>query len=151
MLAQLVKQRLCALEVLCIEPLGEPAVDRREKVLGFFATVLVAAKPREARGGAQFPELGALLLRDTQSFAIELVGSLGVPLPQQQFAFEPVQLRRQSALLRPFNDLQSIVQQGNRLVSLPFDLTCPSQKSEKMGRPGLRPSGTVRGQTAAQQ
>ena len=72
-----------------VEAFGEPAVDRREKVAGFGAATLVAAKPGEARGGAQFPELGPLLPGDAQGFAIRFIGGVGVPLPQQQLAFLP--------------------------------------------------------------
>jgi hypothetical protein len=57
---QLVEQRLCLFEVGRIETLGEPVVDRCEKVMGVGAATLVAAEPGEARGGAQFPELGVL-------------------------------------------------------------------------------------------
>jgi len=41
---------------------------------------LVAAEPGEARGGAQFPELGPLLLGDAQSLAIEFLGGLSILL-----------------------------------------------------------------------
>ncbi len=63
-LIKLVEQRLRVFEIGCVEPFGEPAVDRREDVAGFGAAALVAAEPGEARGGAQFPELGLLLLGD---------------------------------------------------------------------------------------
>jgi len=75
---------------LCVEAFGEPAVDRRQKVAGFGAAALVAAEAGEAHGGAQFPELGTLLLGDAERFAIEFLGGLGMPLPQQQLAFVPV-------------------------------------------------------------
>src|SRR6266849_7960084 len=82
-LAQLVEQRLRALEVLCVETLGEPAVDRGENVMGFGAAALITAEPGEAHCGAQFPELRLLLLGGAQGLAIELLGGLGMPLPQQ--------------------------------------------------------------------
>jgi hypothetical protein len=63
-LRQLIEQRLCFVEIGGVEALGEPAVDRREKVAGFGVAALVAAQPGEACGGAQFPELGPLLLGD---------------------------------------------------------------------------------------
>jgi hypothetical protein len=44
-----------------------------------------------------------LLLGDAQSFAIQFLGGLGLPSPQQQLAFVPVQLRREPALPCPFN------------------------------------------------
>ena len=66
------------------------AVNRREKIASFGVAALVAAELGEARGGAQFPELGLLLPSDAQRFAKQLLGRLGMPLPQQQLA--PVDL-----------------------------------------------------------
>ena len=102
---QLVEQHSRLLEIRRVKALGEPAVDRREKVARLGAAALVAAKPGEAHGGAQFPELGLLLLGDAEGFAIQFLGGLGLPLPQQQLAFVPVELRVQPALTCPFNDL----------------------------------------------
>jgi hypothetical protein len=42
--------------------------------------VLVAAESSEARGGAQFKELGLLLNGDAEGFAIQCLGLFGVPL-----------------------------------------------------------------------
>src|ERR1700737_465975 len=81
-LLEFVEQRFCLFEIGGVEAFGEPAVDRREQVAGFGAAALVAAEPGEARGGAQFPELGFLLLGDAQGFAIELLGGLRLPLPR---------------------------------------------------------------------
>jgi hypothetical protein len=36
--------------------------------------VPIASEPGEARGGAQFPELGPLLLGDAQGLAIQVLG-----------------------------------------------------------------------------
>ena len=85
---------------MCLETLGEPAVDWGEEVAGFDETTLVAAEPGEAHGGAQFPKLSFLLLRDAQGFVVQFLGSLGVPLPQQQLAFVPIQLRCEPAFGR---------------------------------------------------
>ena len=54
---------------------------------------------------------------------LEFLGSLEIPLPQQQLAFVPVQLRCEPALPGPFDDAQRIVQQGQTLLNLPRDLT----------------------------
>ena len=61
---ELVQQRLCVFEVGRIKALGEPAVDRREDIAGLGLAALVTPEPGEAHGGAQFPELGLLLLGD---------------------------------------------------------------------------------------
>jgi hypothetical protein len=62
---------------------GEPAVDRCEEIAGFGAPAFVAAEPREARRGAQFPELGLLFLGDAQGLAIQSLSGFGTPLLQQ--------------------------------------------------------------------
>jgi hypothetical protein len=46
------KQRLGFLRVLGRETLREPAIDRREQVVGFTRAALVAHQPRIARFGA---------------------------------------------------------------------------------------------------
>src|SRR6516162_3232408 len=147
---QRVQQRLCLFEIGHVEALGEPAVDRREEVAGFSASALVAAQPGEARGGAQLPEFGLLLPGDAQGFAVKVLGGIGLPLTQQQLAFVPVELRRQPALPCPFDDLQGIVQQGQGLVNLPCDLTCPGQEGVNKGHPQLRPGGAESSRTTAQ-
>jgi hypothetical protein len=91
------EQRCCLLQVGRVEALGEPAIDRRENVARFLVAALVVAEPGEARGGAQLPELRLLLRGDAQGFAIQFLGGLGMPLPQQQLAFVSVQLSRQPA------------------------------------------------------
>ena len=53
-----------------VEALGEPVVDWREEIAGFGTATLIAVEPGEAHGGAQFPELGPLLLGNTQGFVI---------------------------------------------------------------------------------
>ena len=74
----------------------------------------------------KFPQLRPLLLRDAQGVAIKLLGGLGMPLPQQQLAFVPIQLRCEPAFACPFDDLQCIVQQGQTFFDFPRDLTCRS-------------------------
>jgi len=69
--------------------------------------ILITAEPGEAHSRAQFPELGLLRLGDTEGFAIQVLGGLGTPLPQQQLAFVPVQLRCEKALRCRFDNLQS--------------------------------------------
>jgi len=66
---QLFEQPLRFFQVGGVEALGEPAVDGREEVAGLGAAALVAAKPSEAHGGAQFPELSLLFLGDAQRLA----------------------------------------------------------------------------------
>src|SRR5262249_6735381 len=132
-LAQLVEHCLRILEVGRVEAFGEPAVDRREQVMGFGTAALVAAELGEGDGGAQFPELGPLLLGDRQGLFIELRGGVGIALPQHQLAFVPVQLRREPVLPYPSSDLQGIVQQGQGLLDLVRDPAGLGQEGAMVG------------------
>src|SRR5260370_37094212 len=61
------------------------------------------------------------------------IGSTGVrrlSFCAQQLAFVPIELRLQPAPPCPFDDLQSIVQQGQTLVNLPCDLTWAHREGE---------------------
>ena len=49
-----------------VEAFGEPAVNRREKVAGFGAPVLLAPQPGSARGQPQFKKAGALAACDVE-------------------------------------------------------------------------------------
>jgi len=49
---QLVEQHLSLFQIRRVEPFGELAVDRREKVAGFGAAILIAPQPGEAHGSA---------------------------------------------------------------------------------------------------
>src|SRR5215472_2464691 len=51
---------------MCVEAFGKPAVDRREKISGLGAPILVAPEPGEAHSGAQFERTGLLAPRDRQ-------------------------------------------------------------------------------------
>jgi len=104
---QFVEQGLCVFQIGGVEAFGEPAIDRREQVAGCGGPALVAAQPAETYYGAQFPELGLLLAGDAQSLVVQFLGGFGMPLPQQQLAFEPVQLCREPARPRPIDDLQA--------------------------------------------
>src|SRR5262249_34010428 len=106
---QLVEQRLCFFQIGGVEALGEPAIHRGEQVAGFSTTALVAAEPGEAHGGAQFPELCILLPRDVEGVAIQFPLGLGMPSPQRQLAFVPMQLRSKPALPGTFGYLQGFL------------------------------------------
>ena len=59
----LVKQGSGVLEIRRIEPLGEPAIDGRKKVVSINVPSLLTPEPREPHGGAQLERSGALLAR----------------------------------------------------------------------------------------
>ena len=64
-----VEQILCRLQDRRVEALGEPAVDRREKITRFMSSTLVAPEPGEGCGRTQFPNPGALLAGHTEGTA----------------------------------------------------------------------------------
>ena len=106
--------------------------------MGFSASGLVMAKPGEASRGAQFPKLGLLHPSDVKRFAIQIFGGLRMPLPQEQLAFVPVQLRHKQTFPCPFNDLQSFVDQAQGPSNLPCDRICPTEEREMIRCPHRR-------------
>jgi hypothetical protein len=59
--ANSVKERLSVPQIARIEPFGEPAGDRSEKLARLILLALVAPKPRHAHCDAQFPGFCFLL------------------------------------------------------------------------------------------
>ena len=55
-----VEQRLGLLQIRCVEALGEPPVDWREKSAGLIGPAVVAPDPGEADHGAQFQKARSL-------------------------------------------------------------------------------------------
>ena len=80
--SQLVAQRFCLFQIARLKPLGEPAVDRSEKLASLILLSLVSPEPRNAHGGAEFPGLRLLLTRDRER-ALEI-----------RFCFHGIALRR---------------------------------------------------------
>ena len=60
---QLLEQRLRLLQIVRVEPFGEPAVDRSEQFAGLLRLALVTPEARHAHRGAEFPGLCFLLPR----------------------------------------------------------------------------------------
>src|SRR5215472_11457721 len=59
-LRQLGEEPFRVLQIDGVEPLSEPAVNRRQQFNGLGTLALVAPEPGEAHRGAHFPQLGAL-------------------------------------------------------------------------------------------
>ena len=74
-----------------IEPFGEPAINGREAGAGFARFAVRMPKVGKAGGGAQFPQFGALILRNLDR-AVEALLDFGKRLSAraQQFAFDAV-------------------------------------------------------------
>ena len=66
---QLLQQRLRVLEVGGVKALGEPAVDRRQQLLGLRPFALLLPQPAQAQRGAEFVGFGLLLLGNGQGLA----------------------------------------------------------------------------------
>jgi hypothetical protein len=60
---ELVEQRLSVPEVGGLEAIGEPVIDRREKIAGPDTLTLVAPQPGERHGSPKLPHLGPLPAR----------------------------------------------------------------------------------------
>src|SRR5262245_43820152 len=97
--AEFFQQRPGLLEVGGVKALGEPAIERRQQLIGFDALALLLPQARQAQGSAQLPGPGLLLPGDRQRLPEAGVGlgrSRG-DLAQQQLALEPVRLGQQVA------------------------------------------------------
>jgi hypothetical protein len=84
---QFFKQRLRVFQIGRRQALGEPFIHGGEDVAGLGAAPLVAAETGKVRRGAKLKEPGLLLAGDTQGFAIQVLGAIGIILAKQQFAF----------------------------------------------------------------
>jgi len=62
---QLFEQGFRILEIWELGVLGEPAINRCQRVSGFRISALTVPGPREACGSAQFPEFSTLFLCST--------------------------------------------------------------------------------------
>src|SRR5262245_14796251 len=86
------QRRLGLLQVCRIKPLGEPAIDRRQQLVGFRTPVLLLPQARQAHSGAQLQGLGLLAAGDVQG-ALEAgfrLLWLWHRLPQEQDATEAI-------------------------------------------------------------
>src|SRR4029450_4568926 len=59
---QRLQQRFGVLKVCGVKPLGKPAVDWCQKVMGFLAFALLLPESSEAGGSTEFPRFGLLIL-----------------------------------------------------------------------------------------
>ena len=61
-----IEQLLGLFQIERVEALGEPAVDRSEKLAGLIPLALIAPEPRHAHRSAQFPGFCLLLTCDRE-------------------------------------------------------------------------------------
>src|SRR6516225_6813605 len=105
---QLVEQPPRFLEIGSVKAFRKPAVDGRKEVAGFVAAPLVTAQAGKAYGGAQFPELCMLALRDFQRFSEQRLCVRRVSIPEQLAAMAD-QLRLEPVLAARSRYPQSLV------------------------------------------
>jgi hypothetical protein len=74
--SQLFEQGLGLLQIQCVKGLGEPAVDRGEKIVGLLSFTLVAPQPSRAHCRTEFPRFCLLLMRDGER-TLEICVCLG--------------------------------------------------------------------------
>jgi len=102
---QLTEQSLGLLQVERIEALGEPAVDRSEKVPGLIPLALMAPQPRDAHRRAQFPGLCPLPTRNREG-ALEIrfrPRRIRIGRPERNFAGDAIDLGLVPTLLARFD------------------------------------------------
>jgi len=71
---QLIEERLGVLQDRCVESFGEPAVDRREKIMGFGALALITPEAGEAGGSTKLKSFRILSVRYGKTLPIILLG-----------------------------------------------------------------------------
>jgi hypothetical protein len=84
---QRLQQRLGLLQIGGIEPLGEPAIDRGQQLVGLSPLALVLPQAAQAGGGPQLPRFGLLAAGNGQGL-LETgfrSGRVRDGLPQQEF------------------------------------------------------------------
>ena len=94
-LRQRVQQCLRLLQVSGVKPLGEPAVDRGQQLIGFDTLAVVLPEATEAHGGPQLQRFGFLAAGDVQG-ALQPGFRLRLRcprLPQEQDATETMNFR----------------------------------------------------------
>jgi hypothetical protein len=99
--AQFLQQRLGLLQVGGVKALGEPAIDRRQQLVGFATFALLLPESGQAHGGAQLQRLRLLATGDIQgSLKPDFRLRLPCPcLPQEQDAPEASAFRLTPAVL----------------------------------------------------
>src|SRR5262249_32536983 len=75
-------------QVLGVESLGEPIVDRLQQTERFLAPALALPQPGETGRGAQLPRLRALLARVVERNEVEFLRTFGVAFLQEHPAFQ---------------------------------------------------------------
>src|ERR671918_692275 len=111
---QRVEQRLGVLKVRRVEALGEPAVDRREEVVGLVPPALVSPQAGQAGRCTQLPELRLLLVGNGQSLAEAGLGlgPVGLRQGQPQLSPEPMQLGLDPTHSGPSDPVQGVSQEA---------------------------------------
>src|SRR5499427_8006824 len=150
---QLLQQCLRLLEVGRVKPLGEPAVDRCQQLVGFCALALLLPQASQAHSSAQFQGFGLLAAGDVEGLTKTPPGFRHLWLRalcrgsyaslEQQLAFEPIELRLVAPLPRAVHQRQRLVQHLLSFVILALLPVCPGQKGQRVGLACLCPGRPV--------
>src|SRR5215510_1583367 len=92
--SELLQQRLGFLQVRRIKALREPAVDRREQLVGLKTLALLLPQPAETQGSAQFPGFG-LLVAGHRERLLETglrLGGVRARRPEEPLSLEAIEL-----------------------------------------------------------
>jgi hypothetical protein len=104
------------------ETFGEAAVNRPQQRARLRNPLLVSPKPREARGGAQFPGQGSLPARPVERLPEVVLGrrrASGLTLQQQKLAFDPQQLGNYPAFFAVLGADDRLLDRGVPVGDLP--------------------------------
>jgi len=130
---QLIEERLGVLQDRCVESFGEPAVDRREKIMGFGALALITPEAGEAGGSTKLKSFRILSVRYGKTLPIILLGCGFFAYSSQQTTSPPIQLRLIPPLLTLSNDLLSF---GQAIQAINGSLKFGMHLGERQQRPG---------------
>src|SRR5215469_4405591 len=100
------------LQIKRIEPFGEPAVDRSEKLASLIPLALIAPEPRHAHCRTEFPIL-CLLFASNIEGAIErrfCLGGVRFGIEQRDFARHAMHMSLILSVLGLFDDLRRLVE-----------------------------------------
>jgi hypothetical protein len=107
---QFLKQRLRLLQIARVEALGEPSVDRSEKLAGLIPLTLIAPETGKASRSAQFMGPRILSAGYGQSPTITLLDRRVVAGRFQEVALQPMYLSLVVPLIGCLNEMRSLAQ-----------------------------------------
>src|SRR5215467_10849193 len=115
---QRIEDFLCLHEIRGVEPLGEPAVDRREQIARFGAPVFVAPEAGKARRRAELERTGVLPLRDVVCPPVALFGFDFAMRQKEELTAKIEHLREPKKLMRFPGEMNRLREDVHPMVHL---------------------------------